>query len=195
MPDTNKAKDTKGTGPNSWVSLHADYLYSYAYVRIDDTELAKDLVQETFLAALEGWERFNSQSSERTWLTGILKNKIYDVYRKKAKSAQKEPLSSDGPDPDDYFEGDTGHWKEGRYPEAFGIEDVPALESQEFEGVIRSCMAKMPPLWASVFTMKHIEEESSEDICMRLAITSSNFWVISHRVKVSLRDCLQKNWI
>lgn len=195
MPDTNKAKYPKDTGPNSWVALHADYLYSYAYTRVDDTEQAKDLVQETFLAALEGWERFNRQSAERTWLTGILKNKIYDVYRKKARSAQNEPLSTDGPDPDDYFEGDTGHWKQGYYPGAFGIEDTPALENQEFEGIIRSCMAKMPPLWASVFTMKHIEEESSEDICMRLAITASNFWVISHRVKVSLRDCLQKNWI
>ena len=39
--------------PHQWVALHADYLYAYAIARINDEEQAKDLVQETFLAALQ----------------------------------------------------------------------------------------------------------------------------------------------
>lgn len=195
MQSKTKATDLKEAGPGQWVGMYADYLYSYAYSRINDAELAKDLVQETFLAALEGWEKFGRQSSEKTWLTGILKNKIYDVYRKKSRTLLHEPLSGDGQDADELFEGDTGHWKEGHYPVAFGIEQPDALEHKEFEGILKACMAKLPPLWSSVFRMKHIDEESGEDICERLDITASNFWVISHRAKVSLRDCLQKNWI
>jgi len=69
--------------PHNWVSAHADYLYSFAITRLNDEEQAKDLVQETFLAALQKVNNFEGKSSERTWLTAILKNKIIDVYRKK----------------------------------------------------------------------------------------------------------------
>ena len=70
--------------PHTWVKSHADYLYAYTIKRISDDEQAKDLVQETFLAALEKVDKFEGKSSERTWLTAILKNKIIDVYRKKS---------------------------------------------------------------------------------------------------------------
>ena len=187
------APGSKDSGPNSWVKNYADYLYSYALTRIDNSELARDLVQETFLGALQGWEKFDGRSSEKTWLTAILKNKIFDVYRKKSTSSNQQTIAIDGSDNDEFFE-ESGHWKEGRYPETFGIEDV-GLENKEFDGILQSCMKKLPMLWKSVFTMKHIDEESSETICSELEITSSNFWVIHHRAKVNLRDCLQRNWI
>lgn len=180
-------------GPNHWVKNYADYLYSYACARIDDNELAKDLVQETFLAALEGWEKFDSRSSEKTWLTAILKNKIFDVYRKKSNNIEKQTITINDYDTDEFFE-ESGHWKEGRYPESFGIEDV-ALDNKEFNRILISCLNKLPPLWRLVFTMKHIDEETSETICDQLKLTYSNFWVISHRAKVSLREDIQKNWI
>lgn len=193
MPGRTEATALTHTGPNFWVSNYGDYLYCYAGTRIDDDELARDLVQETFLAGLKGWEKFDQRSSEKTWLTAILKNKLFDVYRKKSTNLQKHTISIDGSDRDDFFE-ESGHWKEGRYPEAIGIEDA-ALESKEFDGILKSCMNKLPPLWKSVFTMKHIDGESTETICDRLELSSSNFWVISHRAKVNLRDCLQRNWI
>ena len=68
--------------PRKWVAAHADYLYGYAITRVNDEEQARDLVQETFLAALQRVAQFEGRSSERTWLTSILKNKIVDVYRK-----------------------------------------------------------------------------------------------------------------
>lgn len=193
LTDTN-APEPKNTGPNTWVMNYGDYLYSYACTRIDDRELARDLVQETFLAALQSWGKFDGRSSEKTWLTAILKNKIFDVYRKKAAHPATQSLSTESSGTDEFFE-ESGHWKQGQYPEPFGIEEPVSLENKEFDGILSSCLAKLPPLWKSVFTMKHIEEESSDEICAQLEISSSNFWVISHRAKVSLRDCLQRNWI
>src|ERR1700752_3746381 len=70
--------------PRQWVKAHADYLYAYTLSRINNEEQAKDLVQETFLAALEKADKFEGKSSERTWLTAILKNKIIDIYRKRS---------------------------------------------------------------------------------------------------------------
>lgn len=193
LPKTN-ASELTHVGPNFWVKNYADYLYSYACTRIDDNELARDLVQETFLAALGSWGKFDGRSSEKTWLTAILKNKIFDVYRKKSSSLNKQTISINGSETDEFFE-ESGHWKEGQYPEYFGIEEPFALENKEFAGILKSCLKKLPALWKSVFTMKHIDEESSDNICAQLGLTSANFWVISHRAKVSLRDCLQRNWI
>jgi DNA-directed RNA polymerase specialized sigma24 family protein len=51
-------------------------------VRVRNTDLAKDLVQDTLLAALRGREKFAGRSSERGWLSGILKHKIIDHHQK-----------------------------------------------------------------------------------------------------------------
>ncbi|WP_185214094.1 sigma-70 family RNA polymerase sigma factor [Sphingobacterium mizutaii] len=182
--------------PHLWVDKYADYLYGYACVRIDDRDLARDLVQETFLAALEGVEKFDGRSSEKTWLTAILKNKIYDVYRKKSSRQNKQQIEQiTMKEADEFFDSDSGHWREEHYPLSFGVEQPDALENKELQHVLKSCIKKLPPLWKSVFTMKHIDEESSEAICSELKLTPSNFWVIIHRAKVNLRACLQRNWI
>jgi RNA polymerase sigma-70 factor (TIGR02943 family) len=181
--------------PQEWVSKHADYLYAFAITRINDEDLAKDLVQETFLAALEKADRFEGRSSERTWLMAILKNKIIDVYRSKSNALQSLPNQVNGSfESVDFFESDNGHWKEEYQPKAFGIEQYDQLANKEFNHVLDQCLKKLPALWLSVFTMRHIDELTTEVICGHLKVTSSNFWVIIHRTKVNLRACLQKNW-
>lgn len=187
---------SKKMEPHLWVSQYADYLFGYASLRIYDQELAKDLVQETFLGAIERLEKFDGLCSEKTWLTAILKNKIFDVYRKKS-SGLNSQLISVAPDPqsDELFDPVNGHWNEKHYPDSFAVEQPDPLENKEFQDVLQSCMRKFPPLWASVFTMKLIDEESTETICSELKLSSSNFWTIMHRSKVHLRSCLQKNWI
>jgi RNA polymerase sigma-70 factor (ECF subfamily) len=174
--------------PRRWVSSHADYLYAFAMARVNDEELARDLVQETFLAALERLGKFEGRSSERTWLTAILKNKVMDVYRKK--SAVHYPIEEHVA----FFEHGTGHWKEEYAPRGFGIEDRDPLVSKELDLVLKQCIHKLPSLWLSVFTLKHIDEANTAVICEQMKITTANFWVIIHRAKVNLRACLQKNW-
>lgn len=192
-----KAANTVHTcDPHQWVNKYADYLYGYAITRVNDEELARDLVQETFLAALEKAEKFEGRSSESTWLIAILKNKIIDVYRKKSSGLLKRQEALTEPqDPDDFFEADDGHWKVQYQPKAFGLEAYNPLLGKEFNYILKQCMEKLPSLWLSVFTMKHMDEETTETICSELKVTSSNYWVIIHRAKVNLRACLQKNWI
>jgi RNA polymerase sigma-70 factor (TIGR02943 family) len=180
--------------PHQWVSSHADYLYAYAITRINDDELAKDLVQETFLAALQKTGSFEGKSSERTWLTAILKNKIVDVYRKKSSGLKGVAAKEPEEEVNDFFAED-GHWKTEHGPKEFGIEDKDHLVTREFEEILKKCMQKLPVLWKAVFTMKHIDEEPTDTICTELKVTASNFWVIIHRAKLNLRACLQKNWI
>ena len=178
--------------PRKWVSLYADYLYSYAVARLDDEEQARDLVQETFLAALERTEQFRGNSSERTWLTAILKHKVIDVYRKR--SSGLRPIESVPPE-QEFFEPDNGHWKEAYSPKEFGMEDADPLANKELTTILQRCLHKLPALWLSVFTMKHMDDAATEIICEQLKLTPSNFWVIIHRAKLNLRACIQKAWI
>jgi RNA polymerase sigma-70 factor (TIGR02943 family) len=181
--------------PHQWVESHADYLYAYTITRISDYEQAKDLVQETFLAALEKVNTFESKSSERTWLTAILRNKIVDVYRKKSTVLVTTDIHQAEQEQADFFNADDGHWNAERAPRSFGIDDHDPVIKKEFNQILQKCMQKLPVLWLSVFTMKHIDDLTTDIICMELKVTAANFWVIIHRTKLNLRACLQKNWI
>ena len=58
-------------------------MYSRAFLKVSNAEMAADLVQDTFLAATEKMESFKKDSSPKTWLFSILNNKIINYYRKK----------------------------------------------------------------------------------------------------------------
>ena len=66
----------------NWVNDYGDYLYNIALLRVGDVQVAEDMVQETFMAALKAANTFEGKSSERTWFVSILKRKIIDYYRK-----------------------------------------------------------------------------------------------------------------
>jgi RNA polymerase sigma factor (sigma-70 family) len=71
--------------PNKWVSAYSDYLYNYTISRVSNSEIAKDLVQETFFAGLKSMKNFQGKASERTWLVSILKRKIVKLILPKEK--------------------------------------------------------------------------------------------------------------
>jgi len=194
--DTDQDITSPLVDPHQWVTRHADYLYKYALMRLNDEEVARDLVQETFLAALEKADQFKGNSTERTWLTAILKYKIIDVYRKKSKSINLHPNISEAErEQGDFFDPENGHWNAPHQPQLFGIEDNDPFSNKEFARVLQYCMQKLPALWLSVFTMKHIDDEETDTICTAMKVSQSNFWVIIHRAKLNLRACLQKSWI
>jgi RNA polymerase sigma-70 factor (ECF subfamily) len=185
--------------PGKWVAEYGDYLYSYALGRVNDPGRAEDLVQETFLAALKARESFRGGSSERTWLTSILKRKIIDSYRKKY--ASKE--SSFGAYEDTIFDADfyrneepfKGHWQKERAPVSQSFLPEGELEQEELMKFINLCMENLPPQLATVFIMRMIDEEDSETICKELGITTSNLWVMLHRARLKMRACLEKSWL
>lgn len=184
--------------PALWIDLYADYLFNFAHSRVHSKEVAEDLVQDTFLSAIKSKSSFQQKSTERTWLTSILKNKIIDFYKKK--STQKEV--SVGTNDDDekhnrYFEaegGRKGMWNIGARPEHWNTDYQTPVEKGEFYIVLNSCFDKLPKQWAAVFTLKNMKDLNSKEVCKELKISSSNYWVIMHRARLQLRECLEKNW-
>jgi RNA polymerase sigma-70 factor (TIGR02943 family) len=193
--DKGLAAKSLHSDPLSWVEKYADYLYGFAMSRLRDEDVAKDLVQDTFLAGLQRLDRFEGNSEEKTWLTAILKNKIADFYRKQSSRGLSDLKLTDAEgEQQDFFDAETGHWNEKYRPQAFGLELENPLMMKELGSILNECLAKLPGLWFSVFSMKHMDDLASELICTELKLTAANFWVIMHRTKLNLRACLQKNW-
>ena len=65
---------------DAWVDQYGDALFHFALARVNRRDIAEELVQETFLAAVQSQKRFKGQSSEKTWLFGILKHKVIDHF-------------------------------------------------------------------------------------------------------------------
>src|SRR5262245_36225783 len=97
----------------AWLDQHGDALYRYARSRVGNRELAEDLVQDAFLAALQARDRFEERAAVRTWLISILRHKILDHYRRAAgprPSAEAEPAGRPDPVQQRYFSA-KGLWK------------------------------------------------------------------------------------
>tara|TARA_B110000902_G_scaffold252703_1_gene314476 strand:+ start:1132 stop:1698 length:567 start_codon:yes stop_codon:yes gene_type:complete len=176
--------------PDKWIDNYADYLFNYAVVRVNDSDLAKDLVQETFFAGLKSGKNFQGKASERTWLISILKRKVIDHYRKiNSKKGQAEVRMSF------YDDGENeGSWIEERVPQSWDNASEKAIENQELKTQLDICIDNLPEKYALVFRMKTIQEFETEAICKELGITSSNLWVIIHRARTQLRKCMEDNW-
>lgn len=178
---------------NGWVVQFSDVLYSYAINHGFDEDGAEDMVQETFLSAWRNMEGYQGKASVKNWLLVILKNKISDHFRKATNRMSIEAIRHEHND-NSYFN-ENGHWQEEASPQEWQVNLSDPLEAKEFYKVFCSCKNKLKEIQSAVFMMKYVDEEKSENICKDLGITSSNYWVILHRAKVQLRECLQKNWL
>ena len=176
--------------PNKWIDLYSDYLYNYTIMRVSDSDIAQDLVQDTFLAALKSMKNFKGEASERTWLISILKRKIIDHYRKINSNKGKAEVRIMYND-DSETEGD---WLEERVADPFDKTAEDNMQNTELGEAIFNCLSKLPEKQALVFKMKTIEDIETEVICNELNITASNLWVIIHRARTAMAECLKENW-
>jgi RNA polymerase sigma-70 factor (ECF subfamily) len=170
----------------SEVEAQRSYLLRYACLQLRDSAAAEDAVQETLLAALAGEAGFGGRSNLRTWLTGILKHKMIDVIRKSGRET-----TAAGEDEFDALFDERGHWIE--FPAAWTDPDG-SLEQKQFFATLEDCLASLPAKTARAFMMReHMGLETGE-ICKELAITPTHCWVLLHRARMALRQCLDMNW-
>lgn len=182
--------------PERWVEAHCDALYQHALARVTDPETARDLVQETFLAAWRSAGRFAGKASERTWLTRILRHKIVDHYRKRRPEFPAEGIAELAELEAKQFVqsglhkggwtslGSPGHWEDA----------AQCMENAEFWEVVHRCVRKLPPNAAHVFLLREMNGDSSDEICASMNISRNHLGVLLHRARLALRRCLDLNW-
>jgi RNA polymerase sigma-70 factor (TIGR02943 family) len=174
------------------VDEYGDYLYNFAFGRVFSKEIAEDLLQETFVSALRSAAGFRGESSELTWLVAILKRKIIDHYRRQ--SSKKETPASDFEMPFQKDGAFKGHWIMERAPKMIsGVLDDP-LHRKEFRSILEDCLSHLPERWKAVFILRVMEEISTDEVCKELDCTASNLWVMLHRARLKLRECIETLW-
>ena len=184
---------TAGVDPERWVEEHGDFLYRYALLRVRRPEIAEDLVQETFFAAVRTCGSFRGKSSERSWLCGILKNKICDHFRKLGRETSFTDLEFLDDELSHKF-GPQGFWNHERGPLEWRPEADVVMHRAEFWETFRNCLSKLPVRVADVFILREMEEMETEQICRDLNISPNNLRVMLHRARMALRECLEMNW-
>ncbi|MBL7188915.1 MAG: sigma-70 family RNA polymerase sigma factor [Phycisphaerae bacterium] len=169
------------------VNQHTEALYSYALMRVGKPDVAEDMVQDALLAALQSWQSFAGDSSERTWLIGILSHKILDFFRR---NSRREDVD-DETWRTEYFN-KSRHWKDRML--SWKADPETLAEDVDFRRVLQDCLRELSRVMAQAFVMREIEGCSSEEVCKHLEISQTNLWVRLHRARLQLRRCLELNW-
>ena len=159
---------------------HRAALTKYAMRAVSDADLAQDLVQDTFVAALSSGG-FRGESSLRTWLTGILKHKITDAYRERSRAMLS--LDASGDDEENGPPAIEAVGSEADNPEA-------RLEQKRFWEQFRRLLEKLPERTAQAFVLADFGDESTDEICARLGVSRNNLWVLRHRARQFLRGAM-----
>jgi RNA polymerase sigma-70 factor (ECF subfamily) len=186
----NSPADTERTDPVDWVDLYGDYLYRYAVSRLRDSNVAEDVVQETFIAGIRHHDQFSGKGSQRGWLLGILKRKIIDYVRKRNRQ-ERVGSFEDETDPTVLLFDANGQWKKNALPDTSPDRNIQSLELNE---IVQDCLTHLPQGQADVFILSVMEELESEQICQELDITPQNLWVRLHRARLGLAKCVSSKW-
>ncbi len=163
----------------------------FARLQLRSTAAAEDAVQEALLSAMEGAAGFAGTAALKTWVFSILRNKIVDDIRRRAREPELAlAQADDGRDIDDLFQQD-GHWADmsptWADPEA-------SLQQQQFWLIFEACLDGVPARPGRVFMMREFLGLSTAEICKELTISTSNCWVLLHRARLGLRECLALRW-
>lgn len=176
------------------LKAHTRYLKSYALRRVRDPDLADDLVQDTFVAALSSAGQFEGRSAARTWLVGILKHKILDVFRHRARSPIVYEVR-DAPDPetdaaprDAAARAGTDPWGQTR------IEGDPEATAawHRFWMACQMHLDKMPVQAANAFLMAEVMGHESHEVCRALGISTATLSTTLYRTRKRLRRALEE---
>jgi len=173
----------------TWLADHGDYLFRVARRQLHSDEQAEDAVQETLLAAIVAQARYAGDASPRTWLTGILKHKIVDLIRKQLREVAL-PCDEEGEEAVDLLFKQDGHWAEPLRP--WGNPQAEA-ELNQLRRVLDECADRLKPAMAQVFSLREVAGMETEEICKELGISPTNCWVLLHRARLFMRQCLELN--
>lgn len=167
----------------------------FAELQLSDRASAEDAVQEALTAAITSVREFAGRAALKTWVFAILKNKIADALRQKQRSIDASSLLGESAERDDsssVFDR-KGAWRDGERP---AIWDNPeaSLSEQQFWQVFETCLEDLPASQARIFMMREIVELESAEICAAVGISQSNLFVLLHRSRLRLRECLENHW-
>lgn len=174
------------TDPASWREQYGTFMLRYAFRHVGDWHKAQDLVQETWLAAWQVRDRFAGRSTERTWLIGILRHKILSHFRV---ASREQPLSE--MENDQLHE--TGKLNSHTWPAPrpmLWMDPASQLERKQLLTRLDQCLCKLTDRMKAVFAFCDLDELPHRDVARRLGVTDGHLYVLLHRARKRIKQCL-----
>ena len=178
--------------PITWLDKYGDQLFKFAMTRVRNRDTAEDLVQETLIAAIQNMDQFRGESTEKTWLIGILKNKIIDHIRKENREVvlEMEALEAKLNSEDNFNL--MGRWRSKI--RSWNSPDK-SFESEEFWNILKTCLNELPQNLATFFMLREIDGLTTNELCDVIGMKPNNVWTTLSRVRMKLRACFDKQWL
>jgi len=165
-----------------------------AYVSTD--AVAEEVVQETWLAVIEGLDRFEHRSTLKTWLFHILANKAKTRGVRERRIVPFASLAGADDEPavpPDRFQRDgdawPGHWAAPPRPWEDPERRLASLEARAY---LRAAIAALPATQQAVLTLRDVEGLDAEEVCGLLDVSAGNQRVLLHRARAKVRTELER---
>ena len=178
---------------------HNAALLRVAQIYVSSRAVAEEVVQETWLAVLNGIDRFEGRSSLKTWMFRILSNLAQTRAQREGRTLPFSALARPGIVPDPAVEPDRfldsehprwpGHWASPPQPWA-PEERLLARETRE---VIERAIEQLPAPQRAVISLRDVEGWSAEEVCNALDVSETNQRVLLHRARSKVRAALESH--
>jgi RNA polymerase sigma-70 factor (TIGR02943 family) len=170
-------------------------MLKFATLQLNDAHKAEDAVQEALIGALKNADAFSGRSAFKTWVFAILKNKIADTLRYSKRFIEASQLMRSDDEEEDFtlWFDEKSHWQKDEKPVRWHDPDA-SLEDQRFWLTFEACLENLPANQARIFMMREFVELETDEICENTGISSSNLFVMLHRARLRLRNCLEDKW-
>ena len=184
------------------VRRHQALMHRVARGYVRDPRAVEDVVQETWVAVLEGIDRFEGRASLKTWIFRIL---VKRAITRAMKDRRQVPFSSLGPDgeedggptvdPERFLPQDHprfgGHW--AAYPGDWNTVPDERLLSRETMDLVRATIDQLPDRQRTVIALRDIGGFTSEEVCAALDLSEGNQRVLLHRARAKVREALERH--
>jgi RNA polymerase sigma-70 factor (ECF subfamily) len=177
------------------VGRYSGAMLRLAQLYVRSRAVAEEVVQEAWIAVLNGIARFEGRSSLKTWIFRIVANM---AKTRAAKEGRSVPFSAFGPDepsvdperfrgPEDRY---PGHWV--TFPSSWAGEPEERLLASETLALVENAIAELPPAQAVVIAMRDVEGLGADEVCDTLEISEGNQRVLLHRARSKVRRALEE---
>ncbi|MEA2192285.1 MAG: hypothetical protein QOI73_2406 [Solirubrobacteraceae bacterium] len=181
------------------VDRYGATLLGLARTFVRDRAVAEEVVQETWLAVLNGIDRFEGRSSLKTWIFQILSNRARTRAVREGRSAPFSALATGVEDDEaavdaDRFRGEghrwAGHWAAA--PADWSQLPEERLLSQETLACLHDAIELLPPRQADIIVLRDVEGWQPAEVCAALGISDGNQRILLHRARSKVRAALER---